>query len=76
MMHETKMLVPHFSNIVFNIISSSKNLVIFRLSWLTLHNPQMDQHTFFFSFQSMKGDAFLAYAFLPHDLRIQHEIPF
>jgi hypothetical protein len=24
----------------------------------------------------MKGDAFLLYVFLPHDPKIQHEIPF
>ncbi len=54
MMHETKLLVPHFNNIVFNIISSSTNLVIFRLSWLALHNPQINQHTIFFHFKIWK----------------------
>jgi hypothetical protein len=29
----------HTSKVVFNVISSSKKLVIIGLSWLVLHNP-------------------------------------
>jgi hypothetical protein len=29
----------HTSTVVFNVISSSKKLVIIGLSWLVLHNP-------------------------------------
>jgi hypothetical protein len=44
--HETKPLDVtigfHTSKVVFNVISSPKNLVIIGLSWLVLHNAQMD----------------------------------
>jgi hypothetical protein len=32
----------HTSKVVFNVISSPKNIVIIRLSWLVPHNPRMD----------------------------------
>ncbi len=41
--HETKLLdviiSSHTSKVVFNVISSPKDHVITRLSWLILHNP-------------------------------------
>jgi hypothetical protein len=41
--HETKPLdvtiSSHTSKVVFYVISSPKNHVIIRLSWLILHNP-------------------------------------
>jgi hypothetical protein len=44
--HETKALNVaigfHISKVIFNVISSSKNLVIIRLFWLALRNPQVD----------------------------------
>jgi hypothetical protein len=44
--HETKPLnvtiSSHTSKVVFNVISSPKTIVIIGLSWLVLHNPQMD----------------------------------
>jgi len=35
----------HTIKVVFNIISSPRNHVIIGLSWLALHNPQVDWHT-------------------------------
>jgi hypothetical protein len=44
--HETKPLDVtigfHTNKLVFNVISSPRNLVIIGLSWFVLHNPQMD----------------------------------
>ncbi len=44
--HETKALTVtiglHNSKVVFNVISSPTNLIIIGLSWLILHNPQVD----------------------------------
>jgi hypothetical protein len=44
--HETKPLNvtigSHTNKVVFNVISFPKTLVIIGLSWLVLHNPQMD----------------------------------
>jgi hypothetical protein len=41
--HETKPLDvtigSHANKVLFNIISSPRNLVIIGLSWLVLHNP-------------------------------------
>jgi hypothetical protein len=41
--HETKSLDvtigSHISKVVFNVISSPKNLVIIGLFWFVLHNP-------------------------------------
>jgi hypothetical protein len=34
----------HTSKVVFNVISSPRNLVIIGLSWFLLHNPQVDWH--------------------------------
>jgi hypothetical protein len=44
--HETKVLTvtigSHSNKVVFNVISSPTNPIIIGLSWLILHNPQMD----------------------------------
>jgi hypothetical protein len=44
--HETKPLDvtigSHTSKVVFNVISSPRNLVIIGLSWLVPHNPRVD----------------------------------
>ncbi len=44
--HETKTLIiiigSHSSKVVFNVISSPTNPIIIGLSWLILHNHQMD----------------------------------
>jgi hypothetical protein len=44
--HETKVLTitigSHNSKVVFDVISPSTNLIIIGLSWLILHNPQVD----------------------------------
>jgi hypothetical protein len=32
----------HISKVIFNVISSLKRLIIIRLSWFALHNPQVD----------------------------------
>jgi hypothetical protein len=44
--HETKPLDvtigSHTSKVLFNVISSPRNLVIIGLSWLVLHNPRVD----------------------------------
>jgi hypothetical protein len=46
MTHEAKALEitigSHSNKVVFNVISSPKNPIIIGLSWLILHNPQMD----------------------------------
>jgi hypothetical protein len=34
----------HTSKVVFNVISSLRNPIIIGLSWLVLHNPQIDWH--------------------------------
>jgi len=48
-MHETKALMvtikSHNNKVVFNVISSLTNLIIIGLSWLILHNPQVDWKT-------------------------------
>ncbi len=47
--HETKALNVtigfHMNKVVFNVISSLRNLVIIGLFWLALHNPRVDWHT-------------------------------
>ncbi len=47
--HETKPLDvtigSHTSKVVFNVISSPRNLVNIGLSWLVPYNPWMDWHT-------------------------------
>jgi hypothetical protein len=44
--HETKPLNvtigSHTNKVVFNVISSSRNPIIIGLSWLVLHNLQVD----------------------------------
>jgi hypothetical protein len=44
--HETKALTvtiaSHNSKVVFNVISFLTNPIIIELSWLILHNPQVD----------------------------------
>jgi hypothetical protein len=46
--HETKAsnvtIGSHISKVVFNVISSPKNLVIIGLCWIVLHNPPLDWH--------------------------------
>jgi hypothetical protein len=41
--HKTKALEVvvnlHINKVVFNVISSLKNIIIIGLSWLVLHNP-------------------------------------
>jgi hypothetical protein len=41
--HKTKALEVivnlHINKVVFNVISSLENIIIFGLSWLVLHNP-------------------------------------
>ncbi len=48
-MHETKNLditiEMHACKVAFNVISSTTNLIVIGLSWLILHNPQVDWHT-------------------------------
>jgi hypothetical protein len=45
-MHETKVLTvtigSHNNKVVFNVTSSLTNPIIIGLSWLILHNPQVD----------------------------------
>ncbi len=47
--HETKPLNvtigSHTSKVVFNVISSPRNLVIIKLSWLVQYNPRVNWHT-------------------------------
>jgi hypothetical protein len=47
--HETKPLDvtigSHTNKVVFNVISFPRNIVIIGLSWLVLHNPQVEWHT-------------------------------
>jgi hypothetical protein len=54
--HETKPLDVtigfHTSKVVLNVISSPKNLIIIGLSWLVLHNAQMDYHKRSFHFET------------------------
>jgi hypothetical protein len=49
MTHETKTLdiiiEMHACKVAFNVISSPTNLIVIGLSWLILHNPQVDWHT-------------------------------
>jgi hypothetical protein len=44
--HETKpidvKIGSHTNKVVFNVISSPRNLSIIGLSWYVLHNPRMD----------------------------------
>jgi hypothetical protein len=51
--HETKPLDvtigSHTNKVVFNVISSLRNLVVIGLSWLVLYNPQVDWHTRIFT---------------------------
>ncbi len=58
MTHETKVLEitirSHFSKVVFNVILSSKNPIIIGLSWLILHNPQMEWHMKSLHFEAPK----------------------
>jgi hypothetical protein len=46
--HETKAsnvtIGSHISKVVFNVISSPRNLVIIGLCWFVLHNPPLDWH--------------------------------
>jgi hypothetical protein len=48
MTHETKVLnitiEMHTSKVAFNVISSKTNPIVIGLSWLILHNPQVDWH--------------------------------
>jgi hypothetical protein len=46
----------HISKVIFNVISSLKNIVIIRLSWLALHNPQVDWCTRNFHFELLKHE--------------------
>jgi len=54
--HETKPLDvtigSHTNKVVFNVISSPRNNVIIKLSWLVLHNPQVDWHTMSLHFET------------------------
>jgi hypothetical protein len=56
--HENKALETtigsHSIKVMFNVILSLKNQIIIGLSWLILHNPQMDWHTRSFHFESPK----------------------
>jgi hypothetical protein len=56
-MHETKVLTviigSHNNKVVFNVISSSTNLIIIGLSWLILHNPRVDWKTKSLHFESI-----------------------
>jgi hypothetical protein len=58
--YETKTLEvtigSHISKMVFNVISSPKNLVIIALFWLVLHNAQVDciQRVFILKHQNTK----------------------
>jgi hypothetical protein len=49
MMHETKALDitigMHTSKVTFNVISVVTNPIVIGLSWLILHNLQVDWHT-------------------------------
>jgi hypothetical protein len=59
--HETKALDvtigSHTNKVVFNVISSPKNLVIIGLSWLALHNPQVDWHMTSLHFETPRHKA-------------------
>ncbi len=59
--HETKplnvIIGSHTIKVVFNVISSPRNLVIIGLSWLVLHNPQLDWHTKNLHFETPEHEA-------------------
>jgi hypothetical protein len=59
--YETKALDV---TILFNVISSSKNLVVIGLFWFVLHNPQMDWHTRNFHFETPQHEALECEAFV------------
>jgi hypothetical protein len=54
--HKTKPLDvtigSHTNKVVFNVISSPRNPIIIGLSWLVLHNSQMDWRTRSFHFET------------------------
>jgi hypothetical protein len=47
----------HTNKVVFNVISSLRNLVIIGLFWLVLHNLQVDWHMKSFHFETPKHEA-------------------
>jgi hypothetical protein len=59
--HETKALDvaigSHTSKVIFNVISSSQNLIVIGLCWLALHNPQVDWCMKSFHFETSKHEA-------------------
>jgi hypothetical protein len=46
----------HTNKVIFNVISSPKNLVIIGLFWLALCNPQMDWHKRNLHFETLKHE--------------------
>jgi hypothetical protein len=61
--HETKALEitigSHFNKVMFNVISSLKNPIIIGLSWLILHNPQVDWHMRSLHFETPKQEPWI-----------------
>jgi hypothetical protein len=59
--HETKPLnvtIGSYTNkVVFNVISSSRNLVIIGLSWLVWYSPWMNWHTKSLHFETLQHKA-------------------
>ncbi len=59
--HETKALDVtiglHISKVVFNVISSLRNLVIIGLYWLVLHSPPLDWHMRSLHFETPQHEA-------------------
>jgi hypothetical protein len=59
--HETKPLDvtigSHTNKVVFNVISFPRNVVIIGLSWLVLHNMQVDWHMKVFTLKHHRYEA-------------------
>jgi hypothetical protein len=74
--HETKVLMvtigSHSRKIIFNVISSPMNLIIIRLSWLILHNPQVDWKTKSLHFESVNESTPKYKAFPKSTLDYEH----
>jgi hypothetical protein len=47
----------HTNKVVFNVISSPKNLVIIGFFWLVLYNPRMDWHMRSLHFETPQHEA-------------------
>ncbi len=75
--YETKALMitigSHNSKVVFNIISFPTNPIIIELSWLVLHNPQVDWKMRSFHFESVNESTPKYKAFPTSMLFFEHD---